>query len=137
MLRNKKITCSVLAIFLFSIISSFLYFHTTFFRNIIEAYNCPFKALTKYPCASCGFTRCVLFVGSARFKDAFLANPFAFMIFVYLLAVLLINLAFIIRGSQRSLLWPFKTKPKTGAIILIILLILTWAYKLSISIYSA
>jgi len=135
--RNKKIVLTTLAIFLFCFLSSFLYFHIDLFRNLLNAYSCPFKTLTSYPCASCGFTRCVLFFGSGKFKDAFLVNPLCFIILSYLFVLLLINLTFVIQGSHFSLLWPLKTKPKTAAVILIIALILSWVYKLSMCIFTA
>ena len=135
MKRNKKIVFYTAAVFLLSALSSLLYSKIVLFQKIVSIYKCPFKKLTGYPCATCGFTRCVLLTGSGKFKEAFFVSPLAFILFLYLFAIFAVNLYFVVKGSNRSLLWPWKTRPQTGAILLIVLLFISWIYKLSAAIF--
>lgn len=42
--------------------------------------ECPFKRLTGYACATCGFTRCALALGRGDWKEAFHWHPAAVLL---------------------------------------------------------
>ena len=50
--------------------------------------KCPFKMLTGYDCPSCGGQRALHALLNGRFYDAFMLNPFLFLVAPYLLAIL-------------------------------------------------
>ena len=50
--------------------------------------KCLFKMLTGYDCPSCGGQRALHTLLNGRFRDAFMLNPFLFLVAPYLLAIL-------------------------------------------------
>ena len=135
MKKNKKIVLVTSLLFLSSLMASYLYFHTSFFSKVTGLYPCPFKKLTGYPCATCGFTRFVLYIGSGKILDAIYVSPLAFILFLYPAVLFFVNLALILRKSKEHFLWPGKIRPQTALALIIVLLALSWGYNLTIEIF--
>ncbi|MCK5706748.1 MAG: DUF2752 domain-containing protein [Candidatus Aureabacteria bacterium] len=130
MKRNQKIVLFSIPVFILTFVSSLLFYNTSFFPKIISIIKCPFHSITGLPCATCGFTRCVLFVGAGNFFDAFKTNPFAFLIFLYLFFLFFINLFYICTKNDRYFIWPWKIKPQESAFLILTILMITWIYKI-------
>lgn len=95
---------------------------------------CIIKTTTNIPCPSCGTTRSVLSIIKGHFKDAFLWNPFGFLI-----ATLMITLPpwllYDLISKRSSLFRAFGkiekiTKQKSVAIPAIILVIVNWIWNI-------
>ncbi|MBN1522677.1 MAG: DUF2752 domain-containing protein [Candidatus Aureabacteria bacterium] len=135
MKTNKKIIILNGSILFLLAVSSLLYSESGLFKKMLHLYNCPFKSLTGYPCATCGFTRSVLYIFSGNLFHGFLVNPLAFFLFFFSVFLFLINLFFVLTGSHRYFLWPWKTKPEIAALWLLFILLITWIYKLSMALF--
>ena len=77
-------------------------------------YGCAFKALTGYPCATCGTTRAFLAAADLRLGRAFMFNPAAFLVFcffciyiVWAVSTLMFGVPFprVHKLSRRNVVW--------------------------------
>lgn len=96
---------------------------------------CPIKAVTGFPCPSCGSTRSVLYLLEGNYWAAINSNPFGILI----LLILTITPSWLIYDlvNNRDSLWRFYRKVETNvrkrniAIILIIMVLTNWIWNIS------
>ena len=94
---------------------------------------CRFKKLTGRPCATCGFTRCVLFFFTGKIFYSILVNPLCFFLIIYILLVFFINLYYFLTKKDKYFILFSKTTPKKTILITLGILTLNWIYKLIMS----
>jgi len=100
----------------------------------VGAEMCLFKQLTNIPCPSCGSTRAVLSLLQGNFLNAFLFNPFGYIIFLILLIVPFWIIFDVI--TTKATLYRFYRnsesliKQKLIAIPLIFIVILNWIWNI-------
>ena len=90
MKRFLKPTTLLLVVGLFLLI--ILYYNVNPATSVLMP-KCPFKMLTGYDCPSCGVQRVVHLVMHGEFIDAFLLNPFLFLVAPYLLAIIYVKIS--------------------------------------------
>lgn len=72
------------------ILFPFIFLLKKYFYFIIPP--CSFKEITHIPCPTCGFTRMLFFILDFRLKEAFLIQPFFFILFLMVIIWVAIGL---------------------------------------------
>lgn len=89
---------------------------------------CVFKALTGFPCPTCGSTRAVAHLAHADFRSAFAMNPVVCVIVLAAVAVFLYNLAALVfRLSRTSIILSCEEKGRLRAAAVFVTF-LNWLY---------
>lgn len=97
---------------------------------------CPVKLVTGYPCPSCGTTRSISALFNGQLKEAFMINPFGIVSSIIIMAVMLLMLLDLVtkRDYYHKLynqVEKFLQQHKAFSAILVILVILNWAWNIS------
>ncbi len=96
---------------------------------------CPVKYITTIPCPSCGSTRSVLSLMEGHFTDAFMLNPFGYLILFLMITIPLWIIADILTRQQTLYLFYTKTetylKQTRYAIPLATLVVLNWIWNIT------
>ncbi|WP_185215820.1 DUF2752 domain-containing protein [Sphingobacterium mizutaii] len=97
---------------------------------------CPVKLVTGYPCPSCGTTRSISALFNGQLKDAFMINPLGIVSSIIIMAVLVLMLLDLV--AKRDCYYKvynqvekFLQQHKAFSAILVILVILNWAWNIS------
>lgn len=97
---------------------------------------CPVKLVTGYPCPSCGTTRSISALLNGQLKDAFMINPLGIVSSIIIMAVMLLMLLDLV--TKRDYYYKlynqvekFLQQHKAFSAILVILVILNWAWNIS------
>lgn len=97
---------------------------------------CPVKLVTGYPCPSCGTTRSISALFNGQLKDAFMINPLGIVSSIIIMAVMLLMLLDLV--TKRDYYYKlynqvekFLQQHKAFSAILVILVILNWAWNIS------
>ncbi len=101
---------------------------------VIHQSFCLFKTLTTLPCPSCGTTHSVNAIISGNPAEAWLANPFGFVVLpVMVLLPLWISFDLILRKNSLMRFYSFAEnllRKKTFALICILLVLINWTWNL-------
>ena len=82
---------------------------------------CPFKLLTGLKCPGCGITHMIMALFRLDFKEAFLSNPFLFVLLPLIIGVYIANrIYYIVKGEIRTC---FKAECFFGCFLLVITLV--------------
>jgi len=94
------------------------------------------KLVTGYPCPSCGTTRSISALFNGQLKDAFMINPLGIVSSIIIMAVLVLMLLDLV--TKRDFYYKvynqvekFLQQHKALSAILVILVILNWAWNIS------
>lgn len=97
---------------------------------------CPVKLVTGYPCPSCGTTRSISALFNGQLKDAFMINPLGIVSSIIIMVVLVLMLLDLV--TKRDFYYKvynqvekFLQQHKAFSAILVILVILNWAWNIS------
>jgi hypothetical protein len=94
--------------------------------------QCPFLAVTGFPCLTCGATRAAIAFGRGDFLAAFSWNPLAFLAFCGVIAFDLYAIVVLAGGFARLKLVDWTVVEKRMARIAIVsLILLNWIYLLA------
>jgi len=97
--------------------------------------QCTFLELTGYPCPFCGFTRSFWAIAEGEWTLALNNSPLACLMYIAVVLVFAWNVAGLLMGVKIARGQFMRLSPEMARliiIILIILLILNWAYRLSL-----
>jgi hypothetical protein len=91
--------------------------------------GCPFRAVTGYPCLTCGATRCAIAFSHGHLSMAWSWNPLAF---VALCGVALFDLyaaaVLLTRGPRLRLIDWTKTEKNAVRVAVVVLIAVNWIY---------
>ncbi len=94
--------------------------------------GCPFRAVTGYPCLTCGATRCAIAFSHGHLSTAWSWNPLAFLALcgvalfnVYAVAVLLA------RGPRFRVIDWTRSEKNAVRVAVVVLIAVNWAYLLA------
>ncbi|MCL5884365.1 MAG: DUF2752 domain-containing protein [Deltaproteobacteria bacterium] len=91
---------------------------------------CFFRYFVGIPCPLCGLTRSVIFAGHLQLWTSLALNPLGVLIYIGLLAIVGMELAYRLTGTVGFVHWPGARYDKTVLGILTGLLLLTWCYNI-------
>ena len=97
--------------------------------------SCTFLGLTGFPCPFCGFTRSFWAMARGDWGFALYNSPLACLVYIAVAIVFAWNATGLLTGLQIGRGPLLRTKPvqiKWGTIIIGVLLMVNWAYRLSI-----
>lgn len=97
---------------------------------------CPVKLVTGYPCPSCGTTRSISALFNGKIVDAFMINPLGIVSSIIIIGVLLLMLLDLLTKRDYyfkvySRAEKFLQQHKAFSAILVLLVILNWAWNIS------
>lgn len=96
---------------------------------------CPVKVVTTLPCPSCGSTRSVLTLLDGNFTDAFLLNPFGYLILMFMVVLPVWILTDLLTRQQSLYLVYSRTetylKKAQYAIPLTALVLMNWIWNIT------
>jgi hypothetical protein len=94
--------------------------------------GCPFRALTGYPCLTCGATRCAIAFSHGNLSLAWSWNPLAF---IALCGVALFDLyaaaVLLTRGPRLRVIHWTRAEKNAVRIAVVVLIAVNWAYLLA------
>lgn len=96
---------------------------------------CPVKAVTGYPCPSCGSTRAIHLLFEGRFTDAVMLNPLgivSLLLLVFIVTLLVIDIVAKKDFYYRSYEWLGKVlrEHRKLSAVLIVLVIVNWIWNI-------
>ncbi len=90
---------------------------------------CPFRAVTGYPCLTCGATRCAIAISHGHLLTAWSWNPLAF---VALCGVALFDLyaaaVLLTRGPRLHVIDWTRAEKNVVRVAVVVLIVANWAY---------
>ena len=92
---------------------------------------CYVKALTGWPCPTCGATRAMARLFALDLGGAFVMNPLATMVALGIIAWAVVDLLLLRRGGSRS----FRVSPATGTVLrvaAVLLVLANWVYLIAV-----
>lgn len=90
---------------------------------------CPFFHFTGLPCPTCGFTTCFAYGARLQFYEAFVTQPFGFIVFCLTMTSIPISLFLM----YRRVAWAdliYSRRSKLVVYGFVVLLLLGWVYKI-------
>ncbi len=104
--------------------------------GVLGLTSCPFLEATGHPCMTCGMTTSFALAAHGRFGEAFLAQPFGFLLALGCAAGFWIALHVAVFDSRAHAPLVVLTRPRV-LWTLVVLLLVSWGYKLLIHSHPA
>jgi hypothetical protein len=103
--------------------------------HLLPMGSCTFLDLTGYPCPFCGFSRSFWAVARWDWTYAFHEAPLACLFYVAVVLTFAVNALGLLLGRQirlSRLLWPQGITARWVVIVISVLLLLNWCYRLAL-----
>lgn len=103
--------------------------------RLIPMKPCTFLNLTGYPCPFCGFSRSFWAMARWNWAYAFHEAPLACLFYIAVVLTFVVNALGLLLGRQirpSRLLWPQGINARWVVIVIFVLLLLNWCYRLTL-----
>jgi hypothetical protein len=129
-IERKKGELNLPLIYLMVVGACGVFLYTLYFFNRLPQIPCVFKAVTGYPCPTCGSTRTVLNLLELNIPAAFLCNPLVFLGGITFIAWILYGFYMLFSGKKVDVTLS-KNESLFLRLGLAILFILNWIYLIA------
>lgn len=116
---------------IYGVIALLVLFAGRFLPILALAPSCAFKALTGFPCPTCGSTRSIVHLAHAQFFSAFTMNPLVFMTFLAALVALVHGATTWVFDLPRISIALEDREKDVLRIAAVLILLFNWLYLLS------